>query len=176
MATVKDFENAVIRIIQQLPRFMGNECIRFFQEQMNAEKDVHGRDYERRGYETDLQQGKSILSGRGTLFNAIEILSINKNGVSVGVDEDILVYAGIHNDGGNIAVTAKMKRYFWAKHYEADRRDLEDDADFYRNMALRKEGSDIKIPQREFVGESKLLQEFLEKQVQAFVDDELSNL
>jgi len=28
-------------------------------------------------------------------------------------------YAAIHNEGGEITVTAKMKRYFWAMHYKA---------------------------------------------------------
>ena len=30
-----------------------------------------------------------------------------------------LVYAPIHNDGGYITVTAKMKGFFWAQHYRA---------------------------------------------------------
>lgn len=176
MASTNDFKNAVSRIIQQLPRFLGNETVRFFQEQMEKEKDVHGRDYQRRGYETDLQQGKAILSDRGNLFDAIEILSVDANGVTVGVDEDVIVYASIHNEGGIIAVSANMKRFFWAKHYEADNRDLEQDAAFYKRMALMRVGSAIDIPKREFVGESELLQQFLEKKVQQFVNDELSSL
>ena len=176
MATTKDFIDVLTAAIAKLPRFLGNETVRFFQEQMEKEKDVHGRDYEKRGYETDLQQGKSILSGRGLLFDSIEILKIEQSRVTVGVDDNIIAYASIHNEGGNITVTAKMKGFFWHKHQVADDRDLEDDADFYKAMALKKLGSQIEIPQREYVGESKLLQQYLEKKVQAFLNDELSVL
>jgi len=30
-----------------------------------------------------------------------------------------LPYASIHNEGGTVVVTAKMKRFFWSKYYKA---------------------------------------------------------
>lgn len=79
-----------------------------------------------------------------------------------------LPYAAIHNEGGVIRVTAKMKRYFWAKYIEATgsisyrkngkkretkrNRKTDADADFYKAMALKKEGSKIVIPKRQFIG------------------------
>lgn len=81
-----------------------------------------------------------------------------------------LSYAAIHNDGGEIRVTKKMKRYFWHKYYEAtgsfgrrkngekrkDKRtvQLTGEAEFWKFMALKKEGSMIKIPRRRFLGVS----------------------
>lgn len=78
--------------------------------------------------------------------------------------------AAIHNEGGEIVVTAKMKRFFWHKYYSAagsfgrkkdgskrnDRRTLQltDEADFWKAMALMKVGSKIRIPQRKFLGTS----------------------
>lgn len=78
------------------------------------------------------------------------------------------VYAGIQNDGGEITVTAKMKRYFWAMYYEAagqiqKRKDgtaratkantgLQVEAQYWKAMALMKVGSKIKIPARKFIG------------------------
>lgn len=80
-----------------------------------------------------------------------------------------LPYAAIHNDGGQITVTAKMKSYFWARYYEAtgkvsrttigEKRKtkkniiLSSEADFYKAMALKKIGSKINIPQRQFIGD-----------------------
>ena len=55
-------------------------------------------------------------------------------------------YAAIHNYGGTITVTARMKRFFWYK-YKATR----DDA--WKWMALMKVGSKIQIPQRQFLGD-----------------------
>lgn len=77
-------------------------------------------------------------------------------------------YAEIHNTGGTITVTAKMKRFFWAKFYECtgsfDRKkggaksgnkrtvQLSTQAEFWKYMALKKIGSGIVIPRRQFVG------------------------
>lgn len=74
-----------------------------------------------------------------------------------------LPYAAIHNTGGTITVTPKMRRYFWARHYEARGRQkrktkrktsaqLSPQAEFWRRMALKPVGSAISIPQRQFVG------------------------
>lgn len=79
-----------------------------------------------------------------------------------------LPYASIHNTGGTITVTTRMKRYFWAKYIEASgrtsktksgktsnsrrNRSLSEKALFYKAMALKKVGSKIKIPQRQFLG------------------------
>ena len=76
----------------------------------------------------------------------------------------------IHNEGGEIKVTAKMKRFFWHKYYAATgsfgrRKDgslrqdkknnqLSSEADFWKAMALMNVGSAIKIPQRKFLGTS----------------------
>mgnify|MGYP006994295495 CR=1 FL=1 len=81
-----------------------------------------------------------------------------------------LPYAAIHNDGGEIKVTARMKRFFWYKYHEAtgsfgrkkngERRNdkrtvqLSTEAEFWKHMALMKEGKSIKIPRRRFLGAS----------------------
>ena len=78
--------------------------------------------------------------------------------------------AAIHNEGGEIKVTAKMKGFFWRKYYTAtgsfDRKkdgslrqnkknkQLSSEADFWKAMALMKVGATIKIPQRKFLGAS----------------------
>lgn len=55
-------------------------------------------------------------------------------------------YAAIHNYGGEIMVTAKMKRFFWYKH-----KATKDDA--WKWMALMKVGTRIRIPKRQFLGD-----------------------
>jgi len=75
-------------------------------------------------------------------------------------------HAQIHNEGGDIVVTVRMKRFFWAKFYELSgkvkfKKDgktskgslkISDEAEFYKNMALMKVGSKIHIPKRQFIG------------------------
>lgn len=76
--------------------------------------------------------------------------------------------AAIHNEGGEIKVTERMKRFFWYKYYSTtgsfgrrkdgtkrqDKRtvQLSTEAEFWKFMALMKVGSTIKIPRRQFLG------------------------
>lgn len=77
-------------------------------------------------------------------------------------------YAKIHNEGGTITVTRRMKGWFWIKYREAigqrtfkrdgsqrnnkKNRDINSVAGFYKAMALKKTGSKIVIPKRQFIG------------------------
>lgn len=112
-----------------------------------------------------------LLEGRGSLLLQTGKLrrsiraQVTNNSVSWSSSEP---YAAIHNEGGTITVTAKMKRYFWAKFYELagkvrHKKDgstsrssmrLSKQAEFYRNLALMKVGSKIRIPQRQFLGDA----------------------
>lgn len=87
---------------------------------------------------------------RGSIRSRIE-------GDSVFFSSD-LPYAGIHNDGGDIIVTARMKRFFWAKYREANGGTWGRggsggaEAGFWKMMALKKVGSAVRIPRRRFLG------------------------
>ena len=63
-----------------------------------------------------------------------------------------LPYANIHNEGGEIIVTQRMKNFFWAKHIETKNVNAVE-AEFFKAMALKKVGSKIIIPQRQFIGD-----------------------
>lgn len=111
-------------------------------------------------------EGRAILTDTGRLRRSISS-RVAENSVIFYTD---LPYAAIHNDGGEIKVTKRMKGYFWHKYYEATgsfgrKKDgtlrknkknarLTTEADFYKWMALKKEGSTIKIPRRQFIGTS----------------------
>lgn len=102
-----------------------------------------------------------------------------------------LPYAAIHNEGGEIVVTERMKRFFRAKYYEAtgsfgrkkdgslrnDRknRQLTSEADFWKAMALMRKGSTIKIPQRKFLGTSReveaAVREIVEENLTEYLND-----
>lgn len=99
--------------------------------------------------------------------------------------------ASIHNEGGEIKVTERMKRFFWHKYYEtsgsfgrrgtrkdgSQRRDkktvqLSTEAEFWKFMALMKVGSTIKIPRRQFLGNApeveKTVREIIEENITEF--------
>ena len=106
-----------------------------------------------------------------------------------------LVYAQIHNEGGDITVTKKMKGYFWSMYYKRGlvgemygkakgkknrqkAETLNTEAEFWRNMALKKVGDKIKIPQRQFLGEhpevNRIVQEVINQELLNFINNGMS--
>ena len=132
-------------------------------------------------------EGLAILTDSGRLRGSIAT-RITDNSVIFTSD---LPYAGIHNDGGDIVVTARMKRFFWHKYYEASRsmgrrkdgtlrndarnRRLGADAEFWKWMALKKAGTTIRIPRRRFVGMSpevdKAVRDVITENLEAYFSD-----
>lgn len=95
-------------------------------------------------------------------------------------------YGAIHNEGGTITVTAKMKRYFWYRHMQAkgqrlstkkgklrqtkSNQALTREAVFWQRMALKPVGSVIRMPQRRWFGPDP----DMEKQLRMIIDKELT--
>lgn len=84
----------------------------------------------------------SHLVKSGKLRRSIRSV-ISKNSVKWTSSE---VYAAIHNEGGTITVTERMKKYFWAMFKKTK-------LPSFKRMALMKVGSKIKIPKRQFIGD-----------------------
>ena len=132
------------------------------------------RNFERQAFFSEAWQrrksptrpGGTILVDTGDLRRSVSSRT-TENSIIFYTD---LPYAAIHNDGGEIKVTPKMKRFFWAKYYETtgafgrkkhgERRNarrtvhLATEAEFWKFMALKKAGTTIKIPRRRFLGVS----------------------
>ena len=90
------------------------------------------------------------------------------------------VYAATQNDGEDIPVTERMKRFFWAKHIE-EKKGLganSPEAEFWKRMALKKPGSKITIPQRHFLGPGpavdKLVNDLINKELQEFINTHIN--
>ena len=131
----------------------------------------------RRKFNDDESRG--LLSREGTLRRTIKKeASVTDHSV---VFTSSVPYAAIHNEGGTITVTRKMKRYFWyrymlimgSKRSRPDKpkfteklqrkkngelrdnrknRELTEEAKFCKIMALKKVGSKIIILKRQFIG------------------------
>lgn len=96
-----------------------------------------------------------------------------------------LPHASLMNEGGEVVVTAKMKRFFWAMFFKSDgaitmKRDknaavvmrdtsrnkrLSAEAQMWRNLALQKVGAKMKIKQRQFIGDHPIVRERIEQVV-----------
>jgi len=123
--------------------------------------------------------GKKTLYGKGTLMQSIHKTEESTQRVVVSSDTP---YSTIHNEGGTITVTAQMKRFWWAQYYKfsgkrkTTRRGIQSNsranqrtnarAEYCKKMALMRVGSKIKIPKRQFIGESQTLMNELDRQLQ----------
>lgn len=151
--------------------------------------DEFDKNFERQAYfsqawarrRSPMRQGGATLIDSGALRKSISIRA-DESSVTFSTDKP---YAAIHNQGGEITVTAKMKRFFWAKYYETagafgrrkdgnlrcDKRTirLTSEADFWRALALMKVGKKIRIPSRQFLGGGpeveKLIREIIEENI-----------
>lgn len=116
-------------------------------------------------------KGRGVLIDKGVLKRAVRIKRADVKQAVIGVDAAVK-YADIHNNGGEIQVTVKMRRFFWAMYYKhgGSHEDTKKDevAQFWLRMALKKDNT-IKIPKRQFIGDSATLTNkvtvYLEKEI-----------
>ena len=135
-------------------------------------KDEFDRNFERQGFfsekwarrKSPLRPGRATLIDTGDLRRSV-LSRVTADGVTFYSTHPA---ADIHNEGGEIKVTARMKGYFWHRYYEAvggfgrkkngelrnDKRTrrLSGEAAFWKYMALMRVGSVIRIPKRQFLG------------------------
>lgn len=176
-----DMRKIVGRILKDIRVEMGDEFDRNFERQA-----FFSEAWQRRKSPT--RPGGSILIDSGALRRSIQS-RMTETSITFYTT---LPYAEIHNDGGEIKVTRKMKRFFWAKYMETTgafgrkkngelRRDkrnmrLSTEAEFWKCLALMKEGKTIKIPRRRFLGVSpeveRAVREIIEENLEEYFNSE----
>ena len=112
----------------------------------------------------------TLLSGRNYLFGSIKYVPSDYR---VVISNEV-PYAALHNRGGtvDVPVTDRMRRYAWARFYRASGKarkgrrkagggaQASPQAAFWKNFALtRKKKLHIRIPKRQFIGDSRELDE-----------------
>lgn len=135
-----------------------------------------------------VRQKGHILVSTGNLRRSIKA-QVGTDSITFRSD---LPYAAIHNEGGDIKVTARMKRFFWAKYYSAvggfrRRKDgslsrskaqvqLSTEAEFWQHLALMKVGSTIRIPRRQFLGTSPELEQSVTRIITDNINEYIESL
>lgn len=143
------------------------------------------RNFETKSFFGEKWKGTNSPNQRGTLLMRTgklrKSIRANINGNSIHFTS-ALEYASIHNNGGEIAVTAKMKRFFWAMHYKAagaaekylrgkTKERLSKEAQYWKSLALMKVGAKIKIEKRQFIGDHPQVKKVIEDVVDHHKND-----
>jgi phage gpG-like protein len=94
--------------------------------------------------------GRGVLIGKqsGRLQKSGTVFQADESKVVVGVPDNIAVYGKIHNTGGKIPITDKMRKFAWFKYIESDKKDQH-----WKWLALTKKKF-IVMPRRQFLGNS----------------------
>ena len=127
--------------------------------------DEFDRNFERKAFFSDKWKPRAHDYNRGSLLIVSSAMrrsaqgQVSGNGVRFSSS---LPYTALHNEGGKITVTAKMKRFFRAKYKET-----KDES--WRRMALMKVGKVITMPERRFIGDGPDTQRI----IRGVIDDNL---
>ena len=134
--TAKELERKVERFISLTLKDIGTKIGEEFDRNFEREA-FFNEHWARRKYNDDESRG--LLTRTGALRRSIKT---ETTGHSVVFSSD-LPYAAIHNEGGAITVTRKMKRYFWYLYRQLTdnyRRPPTEEAFFCKRMALKRAG------------------------------------
>lgn len=102
---------------------------------------------------------------RGSMMMRSGMLRRGNRATSVGntiVFSNSEPYAALHNEGGQLVITTKMIKFFWAMYYKANgaaskgggkrKLALSDEAQMWKALALKKPGQVLKVEKRQFIG------------------------
>lgn len=181
---------------RKMPIRVGNMAKRHFQDNFRKSGFVDGGLHPWPKTKRQLSGGTSaasqhgpLLSNRNHLFNAVRYVP---GDYRVKIVNDV-PYAPIHNWGGetNPTVTPKMRRFAWAMYYQtggkpssktkgrksADKGSneaLSPEAKMWRALALTKKTKlKVKIPQRQFIGQSRELEERIHADIETQIESVL---
>lgn len=176
---------------RRLPIVVGTEAVKHVRENFRK-GGVGGRKWKdplRRTLSFQGVQGRygPLLSRNNRLMDATQRRIPRPGQVII---ENRLPYATIHNEGGTITVTHRMKRYFWWRYLQITgskgtrgrkpiesryrltkkgqrgnneyNRGLDREAEFWKSMALKRVGTRIRMPQRMFIGTPEELDRIVE--------------
>jgi phage gpG-like protein len=177
---------------RKLPVKVGNMAKAHFQDNIRNEGFTNGGNHPWTKTKRQQSGGKSaaanygaLQSSRNHLYSSIKYVPSDYR---VTVSNN-LKYAPLHNWGGitNPTVTPKMRKWAWRNYFaetginksdskeekKAKAKSASATADKWKALALtKKQKLSIKIPQRQFLGESKELSE----QIRQLTDSEIRNV
>ena len=183
----RDIQRRINLLVRETLKDIRTEALEEFDRNFEREAFFNEK-WARRKYNDDESRG--LLVKTGNLRRSITGRITDRDSVVIETTEP---YAQIHNEGGTITVTRKMKKYFWWKYITITgskrmkagipityserfsrkkdgtlrntkrNRELTEEAKFYRAMALKKAGSKITIPKRQFIGNHPELENLLKE-------------
>ncbi len=158
-----------LRTKSKLPTILANTSLNHFLEGFRnggGQTDASKGGWKKRFF-TSGSKGRKTLVKSGILRRSIMVRSAYFSRIVINTGSLADKYASIHNEGGNIPVTAKMLAFFYYKSQDKNLSKAE--RSFWKTMSNKKSHV-IKMPKREFIGRSNVLSLKLQVKInQAFL-------
>jgi phage gpG-like protein len=142
------------------------------------------KNFERKAFFDKVWDGTKLPNRKGSLMMRTGKLrrSIRSKETANSLSwSSSLPYATLQNEGGEVVVTERMKRFFWAMFYKSNgavsktkkgdsrntarNKNLSAEAAMWRALALQKVGAKMQIKQRQFIGDHPMVRQRIEKVV-----------
>ncbi len=184
---LKDFEKRLNKVLKAMPTVMGEAALNHFQENITKRQGLamNGslQRFQNRLFERS-KPGNNILNNTGNMLDSIKIIRRSQNQVDVGIRSTEIPYAEIHQQGGKIPVTDKMRKFFWAQYYQhvsgssrnsrgrnkRSSTSASSDASFWKAMALKRKNATINIPKRQFMAVTPDLEKTILRAIQTEIN------
>ena len=150
-----------------MPKQTHNDLIRDILSDLAVElEDEFKRNFERKAFfDQKWKPSPHGLIESGDLRDSITA-ETHSDRVVIYSDAD---YAEIHNEGGRIQVTARMKAWAWHRYKETHK-------SIYEAIGKMRVGSYIEIPKRQFIGDHPVVDKAVEDIIVENVDRYLDSL
>lgn len=150
-AVLQRLEKSYLEFKRKLPRKVAVVAVNFYKRNFQVGGFV---DKPFQKWKKPSKKGGNTLVKTGNLRRSVKQISVSPTRVVIGSD---MPYAKIHNEGGKIEITPKMRRYFWAMFKKT--KDVK-----YKAMALTKQ-KHLTMPKRQFIGDSHALPVALDRMI-----------
>lgn len=165
MATFKDLEKFFDGLDKNflrsaVPHIVAEKATEFFKKRFERKADVNDRPW--LPAKNPPSRG-SLMVRSGNLMASIRPAQVTPGKVVISAGSGKVPYAKIHNNGGRVVVpvTKKLRKYAWAMHYQTGE-------DRWKGLAITSKKSIwVRIPRRQFMGHSRLLNEVIKTSISA---------
>ncbi|KAB8153409.1 hypothetical protein EZY14_009255 [Kordia sp. TARA_039_SRF] len=166
---IPDFLTMARKLKTDLVRYTSIYARNFFKESFQNQgfTDTNFSPWQPR--KNDVDPGRKILVKSSVLLNSIQVFKATTSEIRIGSDQE---YADIHNNGGvvTIPITDKSRRYFWYMFKSTGN-------GMWKALALtNKKSITVKIPKRQFIGESKVMMDKIQQWVIKEIEKRFNNL
>jgi phage gpG-like protein len=151
----KDLNQKVLllrKVLYDSPREIGSMAVNHFKDNF-VNQSFDGVAWDKRKKDRSKDKGRALLVKSGTLKRSIRVISADTHQIVVGTD---VVYAQIHNEGGTIIQAPRSETFTRNRHENGSKKGLFKKGTKAGKGFTFKERT-IKIPKRQFMGESKEL-------------------